>query len=142
MRNYLGAEEAGVEPTEDAYAPSNGFEARAPHRERYSSADYHAALHRATEEGLPPAPGLALQLQLDHRQYIGGAVPPAQRRQRLRVERLGGVVDRLAQWRRQFVEHRHQLAQQGVAIGRAGLTQNAAAPCGRYRAGDAPRRSR
>ena len=31
------AEEAGVEPTEDAYAPSNGFEARAPHRERYSS---------------------------------------------------------------------------------------------------------
>src|SRR5207247_769222 len=24
------AEEAGVEPTEDAYAPSNGFEARAP----------------------------------------------------------------------------------------------------------------
>ena len=32
-----GAEEAGVEPTEDACAPSNGFEARAPHRERYSS---------------------------------------------------------------------------------------------------------
>ena len=32
------AEEAGVEPTEDACAPSNGFEARAPHRERYSSA--------------------------------------------------------------------------------------------------------
>ena len=32
------AEEAGVEPTEDTYAPSNGFEARAPHRERYSSA--------------------------------------------------------------------------------------------------------
>ena len=32
------AEEAGVEPTEDANAPSNGFEARAPHRERYSSA--------------------------------------------------------------------------------------------------------
>src|ERR1051325_5173827 len=31
------AEEAGVEPTEDACAPSNGFEARAPHRERYSS---------------------------------------------------------------------------------------------------------
>jgi hypothetical protein len=31
------AEEAGVEPTEDAGAPSNGFEARAPHRERYSS---------------------------------------------------------------------------------------------------------
>ena len=31
------AEEAGVEPTEDARAPSNGFEARAPHRERYSS---------------------------------------------------------------------------------------------------------
>lgn len=31
------AEEAGVEPTEDANAPSNGFEARAPHRERYSS---------------------------------------------------------------------------------------------------------
>ena len=35
--NGGGAEEAGVEPTEDAYAPSNGFEARAPHRERYSS---------------------------------------------------------------------------------------------------------
>ena len=37
------AEEAGVEPTEDARAPSNGFEARAPHRERYSSAVEHAA---------------------------------------------------------------------------------------------------
>src|SRR5437764_14872343 len=36
--NEGGAEEAGVEPTEDARAPSNGFEARAPHRERYSSA--------------------------------------------------------------------------------------------------------
>ena len=35
--NEGGAEEAGVEPTEDACAPSNGFEARAPHRERYSS---------------------------------------------------------------------------------------------------------
>ena len=34
----MKAEEAGVEPTEDANAPSNGFEARAPHRERYSSA--------------------------------------------------------------------------------------------------------
>src|SRR5271170_639912 len=33
----IWAEEAGVEPTEDACAPSNGFEARAPHRERYSS---------------------------------------------------------------------------------------------------------
>jgi hypothetical protein len=50
------AEEAGVEPTEDAYAPSNGFEARAPHRERYSSADYNAALRRATEEGYRPRP--------------------------------------------------------------------------------------
>jgi len=37
------AEEAGVEPTEDAWAPSNGFEARAPHRERYSSARQDAA---------------------------------------------------------------------------------------------------
>jgi hypothetical protein len=36
------AEEAGVEPTEDAKAPSNGFEARAPHRERYSSAANNA----------------------------------------------------------------------------------------------------
>src|SRR5437660_5072752 len=35
--NLWEAEEAGVEPTEDACAPSNGFEARAPHRERYSS---------------------------------------------------------------------------------------------------------
>jgi hypothetical protein len=40
------AEEAGVEPTEDARAPSNGFEARAPHRERYSSAAKHAAWQR------------------------------------------------------------------------------------------------
>ena len=38
------AEEAGVEPTEDACAPSNGFEARAPHRERYSSAGDNAAV--------------------------------------------------------------------------------------------------
>ena len=39
-----GAEEAGVEPTEDACAPSNVFEARAPHRERYSSARQNAAV--------------------------------------------------------------------------------------------------
>jgi hypothetical protein len=32
------AEEAGVEPTEDAFAPSDGFEDRASHRARYSSA--------------------------------------------------------------------------------------------------------
>ena len=38
------AEEAGVEPTEDACAPSNGFEARAPHRERYSSAGENAVV--------------------------------------------------------------------------------------------------
>jgi len=38
VANAKLAEEAGVEPTEDAGAPSNGFEARAPHRERYSSA--------------------------------------------------------------------------------------------------------
>ena len=38
------AEEAGVEPTEDACAPSNGFEARAPHRERYSSGAENAAV--------------------------------------------------------------------------------------------------
>src|SRR6266851_1913725 len=31
------AEEAGVEPTEDAFAPSDGFEDRADHRARYSS---------------------------------------------------------------------------------------------------------
>jgi hypothetical protein len=33
------AEEAGVEPTGDAFAPPNGFEDRAPHRGRYSSID-------------------------------------------------------------------------------------------------------
>jgi hypothetical protein len=32
------AEEAGVEPTGDAFAPPDGFEDRAPHRGRYSSA--------------------------------------------------------------------------------------------------------
>ena len=42
--NEGGAEEAGVEPTEDACAPSNGFEARAPHRERYSSGAENAAV--------------------------------------------------------------------------------------------------
>src|SRR5487761_1250931 len=31
------AEEAGVEPTGDAFAPPDGFEDRAPHRGRYSS---------------------------------------------------------------------------------------------------------
>jgi hypothetical protein len=31
------AEEAGVEPTGDAFAPPNGFEDRAGHRTRYSS---------------------------------------------------------------------------------------------------------
>jgi DNA-binding response OmpR family regulator len=43
------AEEAGVEPTEDACAPSNGFEARAPHRERYSSAAENAPVWRAAK---------------------------------------------------------------------------------------------
>jgi hypothetical protein len=51
------AEEAGVEPTEDARAPSNGFEARAPHRERYSSAIQHAA--RMSE--FPPESALGNQ---------------------------------------------------------------------------------
>ena len=71
------AEEAGVEPTEDANAPSNGFEARAPHRERYSSGIEHAALSAPAEEALRPPLGLPLQLQFDHRQHIGGAVFPA-----------------------------------------------------------------
>src|SRR5438067_11586154 len=44
--NEGGAEEAGVEPTEDACAPSNGFEARAPHRERYSSIRQDRGLSR------------------------------------------------------------------------------------------------
>ena len=43
-RNGGITEEAGVEPTEDACAPSNGFEARAPHRERYSSEAQNAAV--------------------------------------------------------------------------------------------------
>ena len=46
LRNGGLAEEAGVEPTEDACAPSNGFEARAPHRERYSSADQNRRVFR------------------------------------------------------------------------------------------------
>src|SRR5260370_2162203 len=50
----VGAEEAGVEPTEDACAPSNGFEARAPHRERYSSARQDC---RVSRYGQPPALG-------------------------------------------------------------------------------------
>src|SRR5437763_1851627 len=45
-------EEAGVEPTKDANAPSNGFEARGPHRERYSSGVEHAAVSAAAEEAL------------------------------------------------------------------------------------------
>src|SRR5437879_8927531 len=48
--NEGGAEEAGVEPTEDACAPSNGFEARAPHRERYSSKGENDAISPATKE--------------------------------------------------------------------------------------------
>src|SRR5438045_9664340 len=71
-------EEAGVEPTEDANAPSNGFEARAPHRERYSSGVEHAAVSAAAEEALRPPRCLPLQLQFDHCQHIGGAVLPAQ----------------------------------------------------------------
>ena len=71
------AEEAGVEPTEHANAPSNGFEARAPHRERYSSGIEHAAVSSPAEEALRSPFGLPLQLQFDHRQHIGGAVFPA-----------------------------------------------------------------
>ena len=71
------AEEAGVEPTEDAYAPSNGFEARAPHRERYSSGVEHAAVSAAAEEALRPPRCLPLQLQLEHCQHIRGPVFPA-----------------------------------------------------------------
>src|SRR5947207_11926381 len=59
------AEEAGVEPTEDTYAPSNGFEARAPHRERYSSGRENAALSAVAEEGVtaaaPPAASASIQ---------------------------------------------------------------------------------
>ena len=55
------AEEAGVEPTEDACAPSNGFEARAPHRERYSSGGENAALSGVAKEVLGPALGLAFR---------------------------------------------------------------------------------
>src|SRR4029077_14995218 len=44
------AEEAGVEPTEDAFAPSDGFEDRASHRARCSSvpdlAEYVAAVQQ------------------------------------------------------------------------------------------------
>jgi hypothetical protein len=36
-RKHVLAEEAGVEPTGDAFAPPNGFEDRADHRIRYSS---------------------------------------------------------------------------------------------------------
>src|SRR5437870_7903048 len=43
------AEEAGVEPTEDACAPSNGFEARAPHRERYSSEAQNCGVFRGRQ---------------------------------------------------------------------------------------------
>src|SRR5256885_14879774 len=117
-------EEAGVEPTEDAYAPSNGFEARAPHRERYSSGGENAALSGVAKEALGPALRLPLQLQLYHRQHVGGAVLLAQRGQGFRVERLRRVVDRLAQCRRQLVEHRHQLAQQGTAVVHGNLTRN------------------
>jgi hypothetical protein len=46
------AEEAGVEPTEDACAPSNGFEARAPHRERYSSARQNCWVFRGRQPPL------------------------------------------------------------------------------------------
>jgi hypothetical protein len=68
------AEEAGVEPTEDANAPSNGFEARAPHRERYSSGVEHAAVSATVEEALRPPRCLPLQLQLDHCQHIRSPV--------------------------------------------------------------------
>src|SRR5690242_11317801 len=47
VENWRLAEEAGVEPTEDTCAPSNGFEARAPHRERYSSARQNCGVRRA-----------------------------------------------------------------------------------------------
>src|ERR1700676_2104018 len=64
------AEEAGVEPTEDAYAPSNGFEARAPHRERYSSEREHAALSAVAKEGVtaaaPPAASASVRSSLRH----------------------------------------------------------------------------
>jgi hypothetical protein len=51
------AEEAGVEPTEDACAPSNGFEARAPHRERYSSEGENGAV-------LPVMKGLSAAVRI------------------------------------------------------------------------------
>src|SRR5438874_4364650 len=55
QRSYVAggdwAEEAGVEPTEDTYAPSNGFEARAPHRERYSSALKLLPFWRGSQHG-------------------------------------------------------------------------------------------
>jgi hypothetical protein len=50
------AEEAGVEPTEDACAPSNGFEARAPHRERYSSEGKNAAVLPVMKGAIKVAP--------------------------------------------------------------------------------------
>ena len=78
------AEEAGVEPTEDASASSNGFEARAPHRERYSS-DVDLALcaaavnHGFAEAASPIAPGVAtagknLRFIRINGTLIGGAV--------------------------------------------------------------------
>src|SRR5712691_12753065 len=70
----------------------------------------------AAERSLISPIGGPLQLHLDHRKYIAGAMPAAQRGEALRVERLGGIVDRVAQRRRQLVEYRHQLAQQVVAI--------------------------
>src|SRR5712691_11471432 len=76
------------------------------------------AAKRPTNRAAPlisPTAG-PLQLHLDHREHIAGAVAAAQRGKALWVERFGGVVDRVAQRRRQLVEHRQQFAQQGVAI--------------------------
>src|SRR5437764_13525260 len=99
----MKAEEAGVEPTEDANAPSNGFEARAPHRERYSSGVEHAAVSAAAEEALRPPRCLPLQLQFDHCQHIGGAVLPAQGSYGLRVEGFRRVGSCLHEDRQQLV---------------------------------------
>src|SRR6266436_217673 len=51
------AEEAGVEPTEDAFAPSDGFEDRASHRARCSSGTRSSRTRRCRATGSERLPG-------------------------------------------------------------------------------------
>ncbi len=70
------AEEAGVEPTGDAFAPPNGFEDRAGHRPRFSSSTRRTAQY---DPGVAGAAGgvdhIKIFENLDNSITAGAATP-------------------------------------------------------------------